>query len=144
AAAPEPQSAPSRDGGRAGAMSRCATLALSATSAAPRQARRFVVATLEEWSVGSVRDRAGLLVSELVTNVIRHVACSPRIVVTEDDGCVRIEVFDAGPGGAVQRQREMHDVGGHGLLLVEAVADRWGAAHDGREHVVWCEIEKAQ
>jgi anti-sigma regulatory factor (Ser/Thr protein kinase) len=125
-------------------MSRCASLAVSATSAAPRQARRFVVATLEGWSMESVGERAELLVSELVTNVIRHAACSPRVVLTEHDGCVRIEVFDEGPGGAVQRQRESLDVGGHGLLLVEAVADRWGAAHDGREHVVWCEIEKQQ
>ena len=125
-------------------MSRRASLAVSETSAAPRQARRFVVATLAEWSVGSVSERAELLVSELVTNVIRHAGCSPRIVISEDDGYVRIEVFDHGPGGAVQRQRATDDVGGHGLLLVEAVADRWGAGHDGREHVVWCEIEKVQ
>jgi anti-sigma regulatory factor (Ser/Thr protein kinase) len=125
-------------------MSRRASLAVAGTSSAPRRARRFVVATLEAWSVGTVGDRAELLVSELVTNVIRHAACSPRIVVTEDNGCLRIEVFDEGPGGAVPRLREANDVGGHGLLLVEAVADRWGTAHDGREHVVWCEIEKAR
>ena len=125
-------------------MSRRASIAVSRTSAAPRMARRFVVSTLEKWSVASVCERAELLVSELVTNVIRHAACSPRVVVIEDDGCVRIEVFDEGPGGAVQQEPGTTDVGGHGLVLVEALADRWGAAHNGREHVVWCEFEKEQ
>jgi anti-sigma regulatory factor (Ser/Thr protein kinase) len=107
-------------------------------------ARRFVVSTLEKWSVASVCERAELLVSELVTNVIRHATSSPRIVITDDRRCVRIEVFDEGPGGAVQHQPGTMSIGGHGLLLVEAMADRWGAAHDGREHVVWCEIKKEQ
>ena len=125
-------------------MSRRASIAVARTTSAPRQARRFVVATLEEWSVCSVCERAELLVSELVTNVIRHAASAPRIVIIEDDGRVRIEVFDEGPGGAVQQEPGTTDVGGHGLVLVEALADRWGAAHDGREHVVWCEIKREQ
>jgi anti-sigma regulatory factor (Ser/Thr protein kinase) len=125
-------------------MSRQARLDVARTSSAPRLARRFVVATLEEWAAGSACERAELLVSELVTNVIRHATSSPRVVITDEDGCVRIEVFDGGPGGAIQQEPGTVDVGGHGLLLVAAIADRWGAAHDENQHVVWCEIRKEQ
>jgi len=123
-------------------MSRCVSLAVSPSSSAPRLARRFVAATLQDCSADDVIERAELLVSELVTNVIRHSSTAPRIVIVDEGACVRIEVLDTGSGGAVVREQGSTEVGGHGLLLVDAMADRWGASHDGREHVVWCEIAR--
>lgn len=119
---------------------RHASVALPAATTAPRDARHFTVETLQEWGVDAVSDEAELIVSELVTNALRHARSPSRVALSATDSCLRIEVADDGQGGAVRRHAVPEDTGGHGLMLVEAMADRWGAHHDGHEHVVWCEI----
>jgi anti-sigma regulatory factor (Ser/Thr protein kinase) len=121
---------------------RRASLALLPTVAAARQARRFVVDTLEGWQLASVIERAELLVSELVSNAIRHAGSGSRVLLVDGPAWVRIEVYDHGPGGAVLRTPGLDELGGRGLLLVQTIADRWGASRRRREHVVWCEIAK--
>lgn len=121
---------------------RRATVTLPATVSSPRLARRFVADTLRTWTVDGLVERAELVVSELVTNAIRHASGESRIVVSDEGLSVRIVVADVGDGGVVVRQPQLEDVGGRGLVLVEAIADRWGASHEGSEHVVWCEIVK--
>ena len=101
-----------------------ASVALLPTMAAARQARRFVVETLEGWQLASVIERAELLVSELVSNAIRHAGSGSRVVLVDGPAWVRIEVSDHGGGGAVVRTPGVDDVGGRGLLLVQKLADR--------------------
>jgi anti-sigma regulatory factor (Ser/Thr protein kinase) len=117
-----------------------ASLELPATTLSPRSARRFVAATLPRWGAVGAVERAELIVSELVTNVIRHPSTACRLVLAQNDGRLRIEVVDFGAGGAIRRHPQIDEVNGRGLLLVEAMADRWGAVRDGDEHTVWCEI----
>ena len=50
---------------------RHASVALPAATTAPRDARHFTVETLQEWGVDAVSDEAELIVSELVTIVVR-------------------------------------------------------------------------
>src|SRR5262249_22518254 len=119
---------------------RRASVVLPATTAAPRSARHFTARTMQRWGVARAVERAELIVSELVTNAIRHGHTTSRLVLRSDDRCLRIEVVDFGAGGAVRRHPAPDDVGGRGLLLVEAMTDRWGTVHDGHEHTVWCEI----
>ena len=119
---------------------RQASVALPAATTAPRDARRFTLDTLRRWGVLSAIEEAQLIVSELVTNALRHASSPSRVALSADGHCLRIEVADLGEGGAVRRRAAPQDTGGRGLLLVEAMADRWGAHHDGYEHVVWCEI----
>jgi len=119
---------------------RYASVALPATTTAPRDARRFTVETLRKWGADTVVEEAELIVSELVTNALRHASSPSRVVLSTNDSCLRIEVADDGRGGAVRRNAGPEDSNGRGLLLVEAMADRWGSQHDGQEHVVWCEI----
>jgi anti-sigma regulatory factor (Ser/Thr protein kinase) len=121
---------------------RRATVTLAATASSPGLARRFVADTLRTWTADGLVERAELVVSELVTNAIRHARGESRIVVSDEGPSVRIVVADVGDGGVVVRQPQLSDVGGRGLVLVEALADRWGASHEGPEHVVWCEIAK--
>ncbi len=121
---------------------RRASVVLLPTKTAARQARRFVVDTLEDWQLASVVERAELLVSELVSNAVRHAGSGSRVELVEGPSFVRIEVADRGSGGAVVRTPRFDEIGGRGLLLVQAMADRWGASHNGREHVVWCEVAK--
>jgi serine/threonine-protein kinase RsbW len=90
-----------------------------------------------------VLDDAQLLVSELVTNSVRHaqLASDARVRVSVEicDGFVRLEVEDPGDVaiGAVAPDRE-HG-GGFGLFLVEALAQRWGSKHEGTT-CVWAEL----
>ncbi len=115
--------------------------------AAPRTARRLV----EEWlepAVGRDQlDRAKLLVSELVTNGVRHVAHHEGDVVELrvqlGAAAVRIEVRD--PGRDFRPARTIAPppdaVGGRGLLIVDRVASRWGVV-PGPRTCVWFELDR--
>jgi anti-sigma regulatory factor (Ser/Thr protein kinase) len=119
---------------------RHARLELPATTSAPRVARHFTIETLQRWGNAGVIETAELVVSEMVTNALRHARTGSRLELSEADGCLRIEVVDYGQGGAVRADPDLGDLGGRGLMLVEAMTRRWGARHDGNEHLVWCEI----
>lgn len=86
-----------------------------------------------------------LLVSEIVTNAIRHsgIAGGQRISlrIAAERGTVRVEVRDQGRGFAVRRiAPDPTRASGWGLYLVAELADRWGV-DDGRETCVWFELE---
>lgn len=87
---------------------------------------------------------ARLLVSELVTNSIRHGGLGPeqRILMraARRDAVLRVEVTDQGHGFELTpRTVETADEAGWGLLLVDRIADRWGMSADGKTSV-WFEI----
>jgi anti-sigma regulatory factor (Ser/Thr protein kinase) len=119
---------------------RHASLELPATTGAPRVARHFTIETLQRWGAVGAIETAELVVSEMVTNALRHARTGSRLELRETDGCLRIEVVDFGRGGAVKADPDLGDLGGRGLMLVEAMTRRWGARLDGSEHLVWCEI----
>jgi anti-sigma regulatory factor (Ser/Thr protein kinase) len=87
-------------------------------------------------------DNLRLLVSELVSNAVEHVAGDDDIglEVTLTGDRVRVEVSDAGPG-FVHRPRKAGDPkgSGWGLHFVTMLADAWGSdADDGSR--VWFEV----
>jgi anti-sigma regulatory factor (Ser/Thr protein kinase) len=108
-------------------------------------AARNALLSLEERVDGAVLDDIRLLVSELVTNAIRH-ADAPsggdvEVDVSIRDRRVRVEVADPGEGFDPQpRDNEMSRPGGWGLYLVDRIADRWGVI---RNHMnrVWFELD---
>ena len=68
-----------------------------------------------------------LLVSELVTNAVRHGdGNGPVEVHAHWNSEVRVEVCDRGDGFAPHRLAPREDPGGFGLYLVGCLADRWG------------------
>jgi anti-sigma regulatory factor (Ser/Thr protein kinase) len=73
-------------------------------------------------------DDLALLVSEAVTNAVRHGGSGPRdpVVVHVSHGCeaVAVRVCDGGDG-VPRRRRSGHD-GGFGLQLVDLLAESWG------------------
>ncbi len=86
-----------------------------------------------------------LLVSELVTNAIRHAeldaAESIRLTLEETGGSLRVEVSDPGRGfDWTGRDRPADEGGGWGLYLVETLADRWGVDRD-EVTTVWFELD---
>jgi anti-sigma regulatory factor (Ser/Thr protein kinase) len=92
-----------------------------------------------------VLENARLLVSELVTNSIRHGGLSPeqRILLraSRQDAVLRVEVTDPGGGFELSpRTVSSADDAGWGLFLVGRIADRWGMSTDGKTSV-WFEIQ---
>jgi len=83
-----------------------------------------------------------LLVSELVTNAVRHAdteSLEIRIGITTDG--LRIEVHDDG-GGFVPKVAPREDGrGGYGLYIVDQLADRWGVDR-GEDGVIWLELDR--
>ncbi|MEV7090578.1 ATP-binding protein [Streptomyces sp. NPDC093085] len=78
---------------------------------------------------GDPGETAALLLSELVTNALRHGSPPGReIAVTlyRADGVFRVEVEDAGESLPNPRVPGVEDERGRGLALVAALADDWG------------------
>jgi anti-sigma regulatory factor (Ser/Thr protein kinase) len=115
------------------------------TSKAPAAARAAARDLLGGRLTPSQVDDALLVVSELVTNAVRHAPRGADARVTLHLGrtgrCLRGEMCDDGPGFDVVLQRPAPtDPGGRGLLLVDTLVSRWGTSvADG--HCVWFETD---
>jgi anti-sigma regulatory factor (Ser/Thr protein kinase) len=99
-----------------------------------REARGFVAKALGE--LHPDLDNAVLLTSELVTNAVMHSSsrCAGgtiSVIVVEADGGVRIEVADEGSDLSAPVVRgDVFASDGHGLFLVQTLADQWGYLRD--------------
>lgn len=85
---------------------------------------------------------AQLVVSELVTNAVRHTRGPAPVVVrySRHPGSVVIEVIDSGGGFAARPRRPARGrPGGRGLAIVDTLADRWGVVSAERA-CAWVEI----
>lgn len=84
---------------------------------------------------------ARLLVSELVTNAIRHGAgTAVRVALERRSDVLRIEVHDQGDGFVARpRDPDHHKGSGWGLHFVSRLARRWGVEADGGT-TVWLEL----
>ncbi|XUL94164.1 ATP-binding protein [Streptomyces galilaeus] len=106
--------------------------------------RRIVRLHLGMWGLHDVTDGAQLCVSELVSNVITHVgAGTPATLAVSMNGTrLRIEVHDPDPRALPTLVDGTSDSeGGRGMVLVDAVADRWGVLLHQDRKVTWCELE---
>ena len=89
---------------------------------------------------------ARLLVSELVTNAIRHADLADddviTLVVVTGDRALRIEVCDPGQGfEPLEPGPDLGGSSGWGLYLVRELSDRWGVEHGGHTRV-WFELDR--
>jgi serine/threonine-protein kinase RsbW len=102
-------------------------------------ARRFIDQALGEHAP---RDDARLLVSELVTNAIRHGGDGKIVLsVTRHRDRVRVEVTDDGADGVPRWQSPGKEAkNGRGLLIVDKVSWRWGFVRDPHGTTVWFEL----
>jgi len=114
---------------------------LACDSAAPRLARAEIARVALSQSA---RADATLVVSELVTNAVRHSGCGCddeiELQVARTPDGVLISVRDVGRSPTEPTVREQSpDAGGIGLQLVAAVCAQWGTEQDdGR--LVWARI----
>ena len=127
-----------------GAMEHRVTFELIPEAAS--QAREVVKEELGRAVQGKVLEDATLLVSELVTNAVRH---APQAGITQvelrlkvEPERVRVVVSDPGGGfdAAPPRLPTASESSGWGLYLVDRIADRWGVITKDRNEV-WFEID---
>ncbi|MCX4981361.1 ATP-binding protein [Streptomyces sp. NBC_00572] len=118
--------------------SRIFSLRFTSTARGARLARRLVAVRLDEWGVPygtGPHETVVLVASELATNAVRHGHVPGRdfrLSLRVTGGLARVEVSDTRaervpprPGKLPDPGPELTD-GGRGLLLVDALADRWG------------------
>lgn len=110
-------------------------LRMEATEQAPRMSRSHLVDF--KGQLGSSFDDVLLVVSELVSNSVRHTGNTDDVLltVTASNGTIRIEVSDHGPCFGWEAPRGE----GMGLTIIEKIADDCGVRNDGM-CTVWVEI----
>jgi anti-sigma regulatory factor (Ser/Thr protein kinase) len=91
---------------------------------------------------------AGLLVSEVVTNVVMHAGLDAtqdiEVHVALTSRRIRVGVRDSGAGFDPGQARHPPDAsGGWGLLLVERLAERWGTRWRTDGFEVWFELPRS-
>jgi two-component sensor histidine kinase len=111
-------------------------------------ARRRLIGDLTKASVfEATACDAGLVLSELVSNALRHATPLPGSLVKVswrvDDDCVEVAVSDGGgPTVPMVNKPAANALGGRGLGIVDRLSIRWGvyARQDGSETTVWAAL----
>ena len=120
------------------------TITLQRRASEAERARRAVA----EACRGLARDTvatAQLLASELFTNALDHGEGDITLWVTRVAGELRIDVADCSPQRPRVKTVTLNDVRGRGLMILEALAVRWGVDDlpDGRGKTVWFTLRTA-
>ncbi len=141
----EAPDAPVTDGDRDGLLATLNLWFAGAPNAAG--AARSALACLDEHLDETTRHQLRLIVTELITNSVRHSGIGPAGSVGLDVRVgrdrVRAEITDPGPGFAPEVRpatpQDLDRSGGWGFLLVDELTDSWGVEHDGLTRV-WFEL----
>lgn len=121
-------------------------LELERTVQAPARARAAVARRCEDLELdGSLSQSLILLVSEVVSNAVRHSAGDPaasiELVASFGGETIRVTVTDAGEGFTPRPRDPARTHDGYGLYLLEKVATRWGVESRG-DTKVWFELPR--
>jgi anti-sigma regulatory factor (Ser/Thr protein kinase) len=108
---------------------------------APREARHAVARFLARADLPQLIDDAQLLVSELVTNAVRHARGPIAVRAHVRDGFLHLEVGDSQPELLPeQREARAEDESGRGIELVDKLSTRWGWKVSDRSKVIWFDL----
>ena len=121
-------------------------VALPHDESAPAVARAQTRSALGTWRLPGLLDPLLLVVSELVTNAVRHGSSPVRMLLRRTGHGVRVEVHDESAGAAPAGASHLSDLdaeSGRGLYLVDAVSSETGVQQipdDGK--VVWATLDE--
>ncbi|MFJ5775960.1 ATP-binding protein [Streptomyces sp. NPDC093094] len=121
----------------------CAEWTFPADPGAVRTARSCVRRQLHGWNLDSVGDITALLVSELVTNALRHATGPIGVRLVHPAGLpetLLVEVSDPLPDMPRERAARPEDESGRGLQLVASTSRRWGTRPGADGKTVWFEL----
>ncbi len=111
--------------------------------------RHFVAQTLSSWGVvspdpafSSVEDVL-LVATELVGNAVQAGSRPITMLVETHRDHIHIGVQDDSPQSAAIRRVGQDSAGGRGLVIVDAVSDRWGQSTYHRTKWVWANVRIA-
>jgi anti-sigma regulatory factor (Ser/Thr protein kinase) len=114
------------------------TFPLDPTSASA--ARRFVGDVLVQWQLESIVHQVTLMTSELVTNSVLHTSGELELALGADDERLHVEVVDHSERLPELQAPDIDAPGGRGLMIIEALSDRWGVDTRATGKAVWFEV----
>ncbi|PWI18157.1 ATP-binding protein [Streptomyces sp. Act143] len=107
-----------------------------------RLLRRAAVRQLSRWGMPTAAEEAELLVTELATNVIKHVGegATATLILEWCGEVLRLEVHDKSRAAPTLKSAGCDEECGRGLHLLAALAVDWGTVITAAGKAVWCEI----
>ncbi|WP_330177476.1 SpoIIE family protein phosphatase [Streptomyces sp. NBC_01498] len=93
---------------------------------------------LEDWGLAAQVFTTEMVVSELVTNVIRHAGGNPLVRLIRDRA-LTVEVSDNTTTSPHLRHARAQDENGRGLMIIAALARRWGTRYTPSGKTIWVE-----
>ncbi|MCF3101864.1 SpoIIE family protein phosphatase [Streptomyces roseoverticillatus] len=102
-------------------------------------ARKFASEQLAAWGLEELGFTTELVVSELVTNAVRHAYAPIRLRLIRERSSLICEVSDASSTSPRMRRARVTDEGGRGLLLVAQLTERWGTRFTSDGKTIWAE-----
>lgn len=119
-----------------------AKVELPPTMQAPATARGVVGALLRGWGLLDLSEDARIVVSELVTNAVKHVGgeASFELELVLHGDALRLSLADGSSVRPLARALGGDTEGGRGVRIIELLATRWGVEdHEGGKRV-WAEL----
>ncbi|WP_438363674.1 SpoIIE family protein phosphatase [Streptomyces marincola] len=117
---------------------RVATWDVPFDPAAVSAVRADAARRLADWGLSEAAFITELILTELVTNAIRHAAGPIRLRLLRDRALI-CEVSDGSSTSPHPRNASATDEGGRGLFLVTQYADRWGTRYTPDGKIIWAE-----
>ena len=111
------------------------------TADAPHESRVLVREFLADQGADDLSPAGELLVTELVSNVVRHARTSVELDLEWADDTLRLEVRDGSSILPAVVELANQD-GGYGLRLVEALARDWGVRPLESGKAIWCTVTR--
>ncbi|MFG2292824.1 SpoIIE family protein phosphatase [Streptomyces sp. NPDC048603] len=102
--------------------------------------RNAAAKKLDEWGLTELGFATELILSELVTNALRHGTAPVRVRLLYDR-TLTCEVWDGSNTAPHLRYAATTDEGGRGLFLVAQLSERWGTRYTPQGKVIWAEQE---
>ncbi|MFI1311504.1 SpoIIE family protein phosphatase [Streptomyces albidoflavus] len=120
---------------------RLAVWTLPADASVVGTARRLAERQLAAWDLADAAHTTELIISELVTNAIRHGEGPIQLRLIHDRGRLLTEVTDTSSASPHLRHARDSDEGGRGLYIVMRLSLRWGVRHSREDKTIWSEQE---
>ncbi len=116
--------------------------AFPAVPEAAAQARAFLRAAVADWRLpDAVAADCLLIVSEIVSNVVRHAQTPLTLRLSYDGEAVLIAATDGAVGLPEQHASGEASEEGRGLLIIDSVASAWGVHRAAVGKTMWARVE---
>lgn len=103
--------------------------------------RRWACAWMRENHSAADADSVVLVLTEMVTNSVRHGAAPVSVDLVQRGHALMVGVSDGSSDAPTRRTARTPDEGGRGLAILDALASRWGVwLNPGGGKTVWCEL----